>query len=32
MAKRKLQAVKQRVATSGHTEKYAPKKKKKEGE
>ena len=27
MAKRKLQSVKQRVATSGHTEQYAPKKK-----
>lgn len=25
MAKRKLQTVKQRVATSGHTEKYAKK-------
>ena len=27
MAKRKLQAVKQRVATIGHTGKYMPKKK-----
>jgi len=27
MAKRKLQAVKQLVATSGHAEKYAPRKK-----